>query len=368
MQLKHFRRVLQLCLIASTLEATVTNVTDAAGLITALAACATGDQINIKSGAPYVLTAPLVIPAGCTRLTLSGYQTSPGDEGAKPLLTTATNSTILLTNGAPSAVFFFDNLSMSNTAAVRANGFAQITTNNTQGSWLITNSVLDGFAVAIATDNAGSDFWVQEVNVLNTEVKNSTSSGFAGWTGVHSFVGSWFHNNLTNIKSVAGGTILIARSVVSDAGITGATTAGILMSAAGALTIIESAVANNASDGVYSVGATLNIIDSVFWGNTRYGIEADGTGLGQIMDYNAFGGNGIGPRHLVAAGTHDVTLSASPFLSGTDFGLNAAAGGGALLRGAGFPGLLPGGLSTAGHLDTGALQSPSAGAFAFAAP
>jgi len=52
-----------------------------------------------------------------------------------------------------------------------------------------------------------------------------------------------------------------------------------------------------------------------------------------------------------------ITLTADPFTNAAagDFSLNNVAGGGALLRGLGFPGVFPGGLTT-GYLDVGAVQ------------
>ena len=82
----------------------------------------------------------------------------------------------------------------------------------------------------------------------------------------------------------------------------------------------------------------------------------------QVNDHNACNPTGSGFYNNWGAGPGDVTLSADPFTngSGNDFTLNATAGGGAAVKGAGFPGVLPNGGGT-GHIDGGALQSAGGG-------
>lgn len=78
-----------------------------------------------------------------------------------------------------------------------------------------------------------------------------------------------------------------------------------------------------------------------------------------LSDYNGCNPTGaLGAYNNWPAGAHDVTLSVSPFTNGAsnDFSLNSTAGGGAALKGVGFPGVYVGGGGT-GHLDIGALQS-----------
>jgi hypothetical protein len=72
---------------------------------------------------------------------------------------------------------------------------------------------------------------------------------------------------------------------------------------------------------------------------------------------NAFKSNSSGPRLNLGAQTGDVDLTADPFTNaaGGDFSLNNTAGGGALLRATGYPGVFPGGTTT-GYLDIGAAQ------------
>jgi hypothetical protein len=79
-----------------------------------------------------------------------------------------------------------------------------------------------------------------------------------------------------------------------------------------------------------------------------------------LLYNNAFFNNTTAATRNVAAGIGTVTLSASPYTSiGTDFSLNATAGGGAACKGAGFPGVLQ--FGGTGHIDIGAVQSGTGG-------
>jgi hypothetical protein len=86
------------------------------------------------------------------------------------------------------------------------------------------------------------------------------------------------------------------------------------------------------------------------------------------INHNAYWNNTT-DKSGFTAGAGEVSLSASPFVNaGTNFGLNANAGGGLACRGAGTPGSI--GVSSivgTGSLDIGALQhgGPSGGAFTF---
>ena len=116
--------------------------------------------------------------------------------------------------------------------------------------------------------------------------------------------------------------------------------------------------------GTSSAGNFL-LMDSIAYGNTGFGLNlstgAPGyTGTRQF-DYNGYGNNTAGNLNNLTAGSHDVTLSANPFTNGAgnNFALNSTAGGGAALKGVGFPGALNTGGT--GHLDIGALQSAGGG-------
>ena len=94
-----------------TLGGPFVTVAKAGGLVVS------GNTIAIKAGT-YTTTAvtSIVAPA-----SLVGYQTTHGDGGTKPLITTATNSTALFKMGTAGTICS-QNLSLSNTATTRADG------------------------------------------------------------------------------------------------------------------------------------------------------------------------------------------------------------------------------------------------------
>jgi len=103
--------------------------------------------------------------------------------------------------------------------------------------------------------------------------------------------------------------------------------------------------------------------NNIFYNNTTYGASFVSGAAVYIGASNAYGANGTAARLNIAALSGDVVLTADPFVARTsnNFALNSTAGGGAALKGVGFPGVLQTGGT--GHIDIGALQSAgSAGA------
>jgi hypothetical protein len=111
--------------------------------------------------------------------------------------------------------------------------------------------------------------------------------------------------------------------------------------------------------GIFNGLYPLMIYNNIFYGNGGYGINLQytaGSGL-YFTAANAFGSNVSGNNNYTANGPiADITLSASPFIGSGNFALNTTTGGGAALKGTGFPGITPMGT---GYLDIGALQSKS---------
>lgn len=99
--------------------------------------------------------------------------------------------------------------------------------------------------------------------------------------------------------------------------------------------------------------------NNIFSNCSTYGIDVPNTiadkAISTTPDYNAFYNNTTADRHFISAGAHDVALSASPYVGGGDFNLNATASGGAACRNAGWPGAFKGGTMT-GAVDIGAVQ------------
>jgi hypothetical protein len=324
----------------------------------ALLSAASGDQINVKAGT-YVVTATMTITQAT--MTIQGYQTTPGDGGTKPLITTATNSVNLFSCSSNGGVQVWDNISLSHTAGTRANGIWQSATHGTTQFWVFLGCVLDGFTVAINSDNnVGAD--VSNIIIVNTEIKNCTVTGTTNASAVNSNTGKvyisgcYFHSSTGSayhVLSGSGVTITQLIDTILAAGVGGGIRAN------GELLVDHCDIANNTLIGISFVGGTLKVDNSIVYGQGTNGISnSAGNAVGvRISRNNAFGANTSGNSSW-AGSPGDVALSADPFTSSAagDYSLNATTGGGTACKGAGFPGVFPGGLSTGGP-DIGAVQT-----------
>lgn len=321
------------------------------------------NTVHIKAGT-YTLTATIT-PGTGRSIKIMGYGTSHGDNGTRPLITTSTDSTNLFTLGDVTTAWA--NLTFSNTAAIRAYA---ITHTAAAGGIVISNCLFDGFSVAIFGDNLWTRFIVHGV-----EIQNCTSYGIRNDDESH-IVNCHIHDN--GSYGVYLGTnylnnhCSVVRSIISDNGDSG------IYGLMGGLVVEESTIANNSGDGIESAvnraSSVLLVVNSIFYNNSGWGIGLlDGALPSNLFAslYSAFGANGSG--NYGRTGTATVTsptvevglvaLSANPFNDDAtgDYSLNDNAGGGAALKGYGFPGLFPGGLTT-GILDIGAVQLGEAGA------
>jgi hypothetical protein len=310
-----------------------------------------GNTVNIKAGA-YTLSSTTVL-ASLASATYIGYQTSHLDGGTKPLFTTATNSTDLF--DAPGGVQFV-NISFSNTAGTPANGIVK--TNLSQSGTFI-NCTFSGFTSAINGDNVGAHYvFAPVLLVQNTEISASTycvnNQQNSQYALVY-IVDSFLHNCSTaGVEAGSSGAWTIA--IVINSVLYGN---GIGIQAANNVELIASIIANSTTNGVSSL-STLSSVNSIFYNNGAYGVSLNGGGGISSWTNNAYGSNGSGVTSISLRSdqtANDVTLTANPFVSSSNFALNNTAGGGAALKAAGFPGVSPAGT---GYLDIGALQSKAA--------
>lgn len=334
----------------------------------ALSVVAAGDTVYIKAGT-YVQTASLNIPVAT--LTVIGYGVTPGDNGTKPLITTAINSVALWNTGSSNnGVQIFNNLSMSNTATTRASGIWQLSAHGTAQTWVFVNCLFDGFNRAIDNSN-GTPFDVAFIHLMGCEIKNTVTESVN--TGNSNFrelkvYGCYFHNNFSDINSSASaqGTIWLAYTIFANSITT------ICLNLSDPIVIIDHCTFANNSNSSATVslsGSTgfTSITNNIFYGSTFTALTGGNVTFPGIIaaiaagHSNAFGGNGTNFSQWSAT-PGDVTLSTNPFTNAGagDYSLNSTAGGGAACKGAGFPGVFPGGLST-GHADIGAVQSSGGG-------
>lgn len=164
------------------------------------------------------------------------------------------------------------------------------------------------------------------------------------------------------------GTIGIAASGywrIDRCVVTGAGNHAFLVNTSSSATILAACVARGATTSGFSIASQSAIINCVAASCGGYGFDLNGSTFGHLMRACAVWNNTSGAINnpgTISSNEGFVTLTESPFVdaAGLDFSLNSAAGGGALLKGAGWPQSFPGLVGTS-YPDIGAYQSQSGG-------
>jgi hypothetical protein len=292
---------------------------------------------------------------------ITGYNATHGDGGTAPLLTTATNS-IDIIRLATGNFWTFTNVSFSSTAGTRGNGIQQFT----GGGGLTvscTQCTFDGFTNAFNGDNAGSHGVFNNIYLDRAELKNGGDGVVNTGGGTLVFLNCYVHNNGRGSNASFGAQFVIGSIFANN------TTDAFTMSGGSNLQAINSVFTGSTSGGSgagirFDVGAQnaiVNLQNNILYGDTVGFLVNTGNPVVIANNNNAYGSNTTN-RSGISAGANDVTLTANPFTNAGagDYSLNSTAGGGALLKGTGFPGIFPGATST-GHLDIGAVQSSGGG-------
>ena len=327
-----------------------------------------GNTVNIQAGT-YTWTSTYTVHITTGIITWKGYQTTHGDGGTKPLITTATNSTRLIntalsTNGA----FLLQNVSLSNTAATNADGIWQqsvhCTSGTTGATWVFNQDKFSGFAItANSADSAGDE--VCAVIFNGTEVTGSTVAAVEGggtfqWLGIF---GSYFHANVLDVLTTTiGSGAEFSNSIF--AGSTGASEVEFNEGQFAQLhTIRNCTFYGAAGDAVhFNVGGFFysSLQNNIFYGNNR-AVEVVAGSVqitnGPVASFNNAYGSNTNANINWTEVNGPITLTANPFVNATsgNFALNSTAGGGALLKAAGFPAAW--GTTTTNFMDVGAAQS-----------
>ncbi len=332
--------------------------------VTAMNLMASNNTVWVQSGTYTQTTNGLVNNALNPAIAyVTGYNTTHGDGGTAPLLTTATNSIDIIRLGLTgTSIWTFTNISLSNTAGTRANGIQDYTGNILTVSCI--QCTLDGFFNAFNGDNAGAHGIFTALYLDRVEIKNGTDDGIVNAGGTNlAIVNCYIHNNGRG-SNTSFATQFVIGSIFANN-----TTDGFKMSSGNNMQVINSVFTGSTSGGSgagirYDTGGNtiLNLQNNILYGNVTGFSVNSGTPLVIANNNNAYGNNSFANRTGLAAGTNDVTLSAGPFTnSGAgDYSLNSTAGGGAAARGAGYPGIFPGATTTA-HADIGAVQGASSG-------
>ena len=299
-------------------------------------------------------------------LTIQGYQTTPGDEGTRPLITTATNSTDLFTTSSNSGTQIWDNLQMTNTASTKATGIRQLSQHGTSQSWTVRNCVLSGFAEGLDSDNNGATYDVSWIHVIGTEISNCTVLAIGCNTGNLVVLGCNLHDCPMLIYAPSSNNVCyVGWSQLWNA--TGTATSQGAIYFTGSQIIVEHCNFYNDAGYVLNLSSIARILlwNNVLYGNNQLLLSAPS---GNVATYsaaasrnNAVGGNTTTWGSPWSTIPGNIALTANPWVSPStgNFSLNSTTGGGLSCKEAGFPNSWPDSAAT-GYLDIGPVQSQGA--------
>jgi hypothetical protein len=161
-----------------------------------------------------------------------------------------------------------------------------------------------------------------------------------------------------NFPTGSGANVSVTRSLIVDNGARGVFFSGTSGAGSCSVRLENVTIANNATaqvEAAQTTGAVGNVemINCILYGTTAIALATAGTDRFFIARTNAFSGT----KTNFTTGIGDIALTGDPFTNaaGDDYSLDNVANQGAACRGAGFPGVFPGGLTT-GYVDVGAVQ------------
>jgi len=330
-----------------------------------------GNRIWLKATATYTLTSTWTITAkgNVTNgpLKIEGYTTIPGARDGRPLITSATNSVALLTLN--DADFLqLRHLHHTHTAATRGIGLVGVTA--LAAPVYLDDVLYDGCSSAISSTSV-----LSPTILIGCEIKNCTGHGLVIYASP-TLIGCDIHDNTgAGIRWTGGlgSTLTAINTIIDTNGAIGIDT--VIANVTGQLSLFNCIVVDNTSDGVklYSNSSnfTLDLVNTIFYGNTGFGINNADTqpklqATMRVFKHCAFGSNSSGARSsTLPPDPTEITLTADPFVdrAARNFALNNTAGGGALLRALGFPSVIGaiGVGATASYQDVGAAQHQDTG-------
>jgi hypothetical protein len=313
-----------------------------------------GNTVWVKSGT-YTFSATANVSGGRVNSALichwRGYQTTRGDNGTRPVFDAGAATMTLFTqsSGAGSLV---ENLDLTNSAARAAVAGFSVGQNVTARRLRATSMTGVGLTAA---SSSGKYSFCEMVSCAGGFLSSGTGNSFAGC--------------VARSCSAYGFQVSATQSAYWDRCVAYAiSNTGFLVASAGGDGVASGCVAygcTGASGHGFSstTGGRFAATGSAAYGNAQKGFFGASSGLSNWLASCAGGNNTGGDQSAFDAGTVEgfITLTADPFTNAAllDFTLNTAAGGGALLRAAGWPATLPG-LAGTGYPDVGAYQSQAA--------
>lgn len=318
---------------------------------------AAGHIVYVKATATYSVGATQTFAAsgsGASAIYWVGYTSTRTDAGQPTLQATAGSVSIVSITGTVNILKNFILDCNSQTSSV---GF-----NTTAGVTLQKLKAMNCATAGFQTSNG--------LTGINLWAANNTGTGLLSTASVSTatqLVDAYVTGGSAAGFSFAGTNLLCVRCVA--AANSGATSDGFISTGTSAvITVVSSAFYNNGRDGLRlsgtGSGARTVVRDSVFVSNAGFGLNSASDAEAKFptpINFNAYYNNTSGALNNYTAGASDVTMTADPFTNGAslDFSLNNTAGGGALLKGTGFPGTaLTGGT---GYIDIGPIQHQGSG-------
>lgn len=321
-----------------------------------------GDVVHVKNtGTNYTLTS--TVTWGAAGVLVYGYNTTPGDEGGRPTVTSSTSGVHLFAIGADRLAM--RHLRLTHTGSTRGSGIYPVSTNRNYCRF--SDLVIEGCQIGVNSEYA-SFFAFMNLTMDGCRILNCVNSGVAC---ASLLISNCYFSGNTGAAIRRGGhsagfqIMTIYQCLINASG-----GVGISYDAnrPGLIGIAQCTIRNSTSHGVSISGlisqdnaaadtVVLAIQNSLFIGNGGYAMNAANRVIATSAN-NGFFGNTSGKRSTtVASGVGDIDLSGDPFVSSSDYRLNSTTGAGAACRGVGTS---PNSGSFVGSLDLGAFQSAPA--------
>ena len=345
--------------------------------------------LYVKTGT-YTVTSAISIGPNGQSPVVEGYVSTHGDlhnastlSASAPVWTTATNSiNLVVFTSSDTPQITFRQMVFSTTAGTPGHGFYP---SSSRANTMLTfdRCKFSGFDYAIDGEYSGGFFWTN-LFVLKSEFTGITQNAIQN-AGTNWIVGCNFHDNPGTAYLGHGGpgnyiptTLLFNIFNNNNTGAGGFPGTVFINTAQGggepAGSLIYGNIFYNNQSNALNINAGSNeyvVLGNIFEGNVKAvtaalvsnNLNGNNTLYTSINSYHNNTANtscaGLG---YICTDSTDTFPSASPFTNAgaNDFTLNSTAGGGALLKGVGYIGVVP--LGGTGYQDVGPLQSIAAAA------
>jgi len=329
-----------------------TNNNGAGGMGGALVTLGTPNGIMVSgnccyvAAGTYVITVGITLTAGATSLNKRwyGYTTVRGDSGKATIQLSGSTITMITMSNANTTFQNFILDANAQTASI----CLSISSSTSYANNIKCSNFRGAQAVVVTGGASASNIWATGGSSAVTQafIVNSASSVL-----LYCIANGNAHRGFT-----AGAACAFIGCIAANN--SGASTDGFVSATSSNFRMVNCIAYGNARDGIrVSVGLLdgATLINNISYLNSGIDINETGTAVtdGQLyFDYNAYA-----TKTGVPSGVHDVVLTADPFINAPslNFALNTVAGGGAALRGVGFPGVFVDGGST-GYEDLCLIQ------------